>query len=225
MFMMQFFFFYIFSFFAVLSAYLVVVSINPVYSVFFLVLAFCNVSGILLLLEVEFIAMLFLLVYVGAIAVLFLFVVMMLVPRVGDSSSVSFLKKASIGPLIGALAGLVFMFERFVVGIGGFERLDAEFFLGSMCEEASYTVWLGFFDGVGLGTSNIEVLGQLVYSYYFCWFLLGGFVLLVAMLGAITLTLQGGGSYRLPQGRVLRRQRVYEQLSRRSVEAIFKVKA
>lgn len=77
---------YLFSSLAVLSASMVIISKNPIHSVIFLILAFCNATGLLLLLQIDFIAMMFLIIYVGAIAVLFLFVVMMLNIKINELS-------------------------------------------------------------------------------------------------------------------------------------------
>ena len=100
--------FYAFSTVAILSGLMVIRAENPVHSVLFLILTFFNVSGLLLLLEVEFLAMVFLVVYVGAIAVLFLFVVMMLNIKLGRDSNDLFQYLP-----IGAIIGLIFLMEIF----------------------------------------------------------------------------------------------------------------
>jgi NADH-quinone oxidoreductase subunit J len=102
--------FYLFSSLAVISSLMVIRSENPVHSVLFLILAFFNASGLLLLLEVEFLAMLFIIVYVGAVAVLFLFVVMMLNIKVSQDTG-DVLKYLSIGAII----GIIFLLEIFLV--------------------------------------------------------------------------------------------------------------
>ena len=102
--------FYVFACFALLSGIMVIRAKNPVYSVLFLILVFCNVSGLLLLLNLDFFAMVFLVVYVGAIAVLFLFVVMMLNVKVTELND-SFIRYLPIGGII----GLIFLFEVFLV--------------------------------------------------------------------------------------------------------------
>jgi len=102
--------FYLFSSIALISGVLVISSRNPIHSVLFLILVFCNATGLLLLLEVEFLAMLFLMVYVGAIAVLFLFVVMMLNIRLTELNE-SILRYLPVGGFI----GLIFLFEIFLV--------------------------------------------------------------------------------------------------------------
>jgi NADH-quinone oxidoreductase subunit J len=98
--------FYIFSAIAIISGSMVISARNPIHSVLFLVLVFCNAAGLLILLETEFLAMLFLVVYVGAIAVLFLFVVMMLNVRITELNE-SILRYIPIGGII----LLIFLFE------------------------------------------------------------------------------------------------------------------
>jgi NADH-quinone oxidoreductase subunit J len=235
---MEFAFFYLFSTIALISAVMVIWSPskgNPVHSVLFLVLVFCNATGLLILLEVEFLALLFLVVYVGAIAVLFLFVVMMLAPAEGKmrrnyDSSVSDTSKLSGGFLVVALLlAMIFLCEVFFVVRGNFVALE-ESVEGSM---PSYIGWIQVLDGTGSSTSNLESLGQVLYTYYFYYFIVAGFVLLIAMIGAIVLTLESGASHEnkeisfgnIPnvysqrvQGKG---QQIYEQLSRDVQKAVF----
>jgi NADH:ubiquinone oxidoreductase subunit 6 (subunit J) len=159
-------------------------------------LVFVNVSGILLLQGLDFFAMIFLVVYVGAIAVLFLFVVMMLNIKVEERQE-SVLRYIPVG---GGL-GLIFFLEVIL-------SLDKEFIpLGqlSLKEEAlnlDYVHW-----ALALTQkSGIEAVGQVIYTYYFYYFFLAGFILLVAMIGAILLTL-----YNDPK---VKRQEVFEQNAR-----------
>lgn len=216
---MEFFLFYLFSTLALFSALMVIGSRNPVHSVLFLVLAFCNATGLLLLLEVEFMAMIFLVVYVGAIAVLFLFVVMMLSPKVQEEGPL--LKSSqSWGYLpVGFFMAVIFLVEVYMVVNGDFIGLEKPRLLSG----PSYLSWIQIYDGVGSSTSNLETLGQVLYTYYFYYFLLAGFVLLVAMIGAIVLTLQTREAVSADYGILAKRQQVFEQLSRSSKEAIFTV--
>lgn len=172
---------------------------NPVHSVLFLILTFFNVSGLLLLLEVEFLAMVFLVVYVGAIAVLFLFVVMMLNIKVGrnDNDLFQYLP-------IGAVIGIIFLMEIFLITSKDYVPL-----LNSSLGELPINEWgsmLNYF-------SNVEILGQLMYTYYFYFFIVAGFILLVAMVGAIILTMQAQAN--------VRRQQIFQQVSRNMESAIF----
>jgi NADH-ubiquinone oxidoreductase chain 6 len=186
----------LFASFAIGSAVMVIRARNPVYSVLYLILVFVNVSGILLLQGLDFFAMIFLVVYVGAIAVLFLFVVMMLNIKVEERQE-SVLRYIPVG---GGL-GLIFFLEVIL-------SLDKEFIpLGqlSLKEEAlnlDYVHW-----ALALTQkSGIEAVGQVIYTYYFYYFFLAGFILLVAMIGAILLTL-----YNDPK---VKRQEVFEQNAR-----------
>lgn len=162
------------SFLLVFSAILVISAQNPVHSVFFLVLVFFTSAFLLFLLEVEFISLLFVLVYVGAIAVLFLFVVMML-----DIKITKYEKDLFFYIPIGGFLGVIFFLEVF---LSLQENLVP--FLPSSGRE-TYTDWLTMVDSL----TNLDVLGQILYTYYFFYFLIAGIILLLAMVGAIVLTL------------------------------------
>lgn len=159
------------SFLLLFSSIFVLISENPVHSVLFLILTFCNAAAILLLLNVEFLGLIFIIVYVGAIAVLFLFVVMML--NVKIYSSKSFSQKPFI-----FLAGFISISQIFL--------LLEKTFSNSNTLIANDTVSVvSFLDSL----SSIDVLGQALYNNYIICFLIAGLVLLVAMIGAIVLTL------------------------------------
>jgi len=166
--------FYFLSFLLVFSAILVISAQNPVHSVFFLVLVFFTSAFLLFLLEVEFISLLFVLVYVGAIAVLFLFVVMML-----DIKITKHEKDLLFYLPIGSFLGIIFLLEVFLSLQENLVPL-----LPSSGREI-YTDWLAIVDSL----TNLDVLGQILYTYYFFYFLIAGIILLVAMVGAIVLTL------------------------------------
>lgn len=166
--------FYFLSFLLVFSAILVISAQNPVHSVFFLVLVFFTSAFLLFLLEVEFISLLFVLVYVGAIAVLFLFVVMML-----DIKITKHEKDLLFYLPIGSFLGIIFLLEVFLSLQENLVPL-----LPSSGREI-YTDWLTIVDSL----TNLDVLGQILYTYYFFYFLIAGIILLVAMVGAIVLTL------------------------------------
>lgn len=185
--------FYMFTTLCLFSGVIVITSKNPVHSVLYLVFAFCNASGLILLIEMEFIALIFLVVYVGAIAVLFLFVVMMLNIKEHPAR-----RNSKFG-----LIGLIVLAEVFLV------RYDLSGY-------SSYIGWVQTLDGVGGSNSNIEMLGQVLYTYYFYDFLVAGLILLVALVGAIVLTLQS-------KGMIVKRQEVSEQLSRDRKKALFLV--
>jgi NADH-quinone oxidoreductase subunit J len=162
--------FYLFAALLVASGVLTIMSRNPVHSVLWLILAFFNAAGLMVIIGAEFIAMLLVIVYVGAVAVLFLFVVMML--------DIDFAELR---------AGFV---SNFPLGIAVAAILLAELVLGIGAYRAG-TLRLGTPDGSAApipGESNIESLGELLYSEYLFLFETAGIILLVAMVGAIVLT-------------------------------------
>jgi NADH:ubiquinone oxidoreductase subunit 6 (subunit J) len=173
--------FYLFSSLAILSAVMVIRVKNPVHSVLFLILAFCNAAGLMLLLNADFFAMIFLVVYVGAIAVLFLFVVMMLNIKITEISE-NTLRYLPVGSLV----GLIFVIE--IVLVIQNDLIPGVALASYGLDIETYTVWKSKVEPL----SNIAALGQVMYTLYFYYFLMGGFILLVAMIGAILLTLQKG---------------------------------
>jgi NADH-quinone oxidoreductase subunit J len=166
------FFFYLFAAVAVASAVMVIAARNPVHSVLYLILTFFNAAGLFLLLGAEFLAMILVVVYVGAVAVLFLFVVMML-----DVDFVE-LRQGMINYLpVGATIGLILLVElALVVGTWTF----APDLVKTIAQPAPPA------DAV----QNTEALGRILYTDYVFYFQLAGLVLLVAMIGAIVLTLR-----------------------------------
>jgi NADH-quinone oxidoreductase subunit J len=178
--------FYIFSAVMITSALLVIVARNPVHSVLFLIVAFFNAAALFVLLGAEFLAMILVVVYVGAVAVLFLFVVMML-----DIDFVA-LRRGFMEYLpLGALIGLVLMSELLIA-------LGAWAFGSSVPAARS--------NPVVAGVSNTEALGRILYTDYIFYFQTAGLILLVAMIGAIVLTLRHRpGVKRQSIGRQVRR--------------------
>jgi NADH-quinone oxidoreductase subunit J len=162
---------YFFSFLLLLSSIFVFISKNPVHSVLFLILAFCNASGILFLFNAEFLGLVFIIIYVGAIAVLFLFVVMMLNVKIYFSDEFSYL------PFI-FLGGFVLVIQVFLV-------LEKAFSNSIFWSTSLPYNFENFLDPL----TSIDVIGQSLYNYYLLCFLLAGLILLVAMIGAIILTL------------------------------------
>jgi NADH-quinone oxidoreductase subunit J len=167
------FFFYVFSIIAVLSASMVIVARNPVHAVLFLILTFFNAAGLFVLLGAEFLAMLLVIVYVGAVAVLFLFVVMMLDVDFAELRA-GFIKNAPLGALIG---GLVLAELIMVVGLNQFQSNIA------VAPAAPVAP-------AGEVLTNTEALGRILYTKYVFYFQGAGLILLVAMIGAIVLTLR-----------------------------------
>ncbi|MGE3145617.1 MAG: NADH-quinone oxidoreductase subunit J [Pseudorhodoplanes sp.] len=185
-------FFYLFASVCIASALMVIAGRNPVHSVLFLILAFVNAAGLFLLLGAEFLAMILVVVYVGAVAVLFLFVVMMLDVDFAELRE-GFLQYLPVG----ALVGIVFLAEILLVvgawSIGaGTPRVVAS--------------------PIPEGVSNTEALGLVLYTKYIYFFQAAGVVLLVAMIGAIVLTL------RHKEG--VKRQNIADQVARTPATSI-----
>jgi len=162
--------FYVFSAVMLASALMVVVARNPVHSVLFLILAFFNAAGLFVLLGAEFLAMILVVVYVGAVAVLFLFVVMML-----DIDFTELKRGAQQYVLVGAGVGIVLLLE--LMG-------SASLWKFSVASPGALA-----YPTPG-GVSNTEALGRILYTDYIYYFQIAGLVLLVAMIGAIVLTLR-----------------------------------
>ncbi len=158
-------FFYLFAGIMLASGVMVVISRNPVYSVLFLILAFFNAAGLFVLIGAEFLAMLLVVVYVGAVAVLFLFVVMMLDINFAEMRA-GFQKYLPLGLVVGGI--LVFELVAAMYG-------DA--FSGATLPNE-------------MDISNTRALGNVVYTKYMYLFQVAGLILLVAMIGAISLTMR-----------------------------------
>ena len=164
-------FFYLFAGVCVAAAFMVIAAKNPVHSVLFLILAFVNASGLFILLGAEFLAMILVVVYVGAVAVLFLFVVMMLDVDFAELRQ-GFLQYMPIGALI----GVIFLLELILV-VGAY-AIDP-----TLVKTVPATA-------VPAALTNTEAIGQVLYTRYVYFFQAAGLILLVAMIGAIVLTLR-----------------------------------
>ena len=243
------FLFYIFSSIALISGGMVIRSKNPVHSVLFLILVFCNAAGLLILLNLDFFAMIFLVVYVGAIAVLFLFVVMMLNIKLTEINE-NILRYLPVGGLI----GLIFLFEILLVidndfvpllpslgstgklplseamGLAFGQSLNNRDAMSALCQQTAnladlidnassqlsifnsllYTEWPTQINRI----TNIEALGLVLYTYFFYFFIIASLILLVAMIGAIVLTMHKGLN--------IKRQEIFEQNSREFAKSIRK---
>jgi NADH-quinone oxidoreductase subunit J len=163
-------FFYLFASVAVASAVMVISSRNPVHSVLFLILCFFNAAGLFILLGAEFLAMILVVVYVGAVAVLFLFVVMML-----DVDFVQ-LRQGMLNYLpVGGTIGLIVLVELALVA--GTWAISSDALTAAGAPSPG-------------NVTNTEALGQILYTKYVYFFEAAGLVLLVAMIGAIVLTLR-----------------------------------
>jgi len=189
-------FFYLFAAITVASAVMVISAKNPVHSVLFLILAFVNAAGLFVLMGAEFLAMILIVVYVGAVAVLFLFVVMMLDVDFTELRQ-GFLNYLPVGALIGAvlLAELLVVVGTWAIGPEVVKGVTAP---------------------IPSGISNTQALGLVLYTRYAYFFQAAGVILLVAMIGAIVLTLQ-----HKPQ---VKRQNIAAQVARSPATAIEVVK-
>ncbi|MGA8516166.1 MAG: NADH-quinone oxidoreductase subunit J [Burkholderiaceae bacterium] len=163
--------FYIFAGILIASAAMVIFARNPVHSVLWLIVAFFNAAGLMVLVGAEFIAMLLVIVYVGAVAVLFLFVVMMLNIDFAELRA-GFVKNVPLGLLLALI-----LVAELILGIGAYRAGAVK--LGVPNAGAAT---------VNETTPNIEAIGQLLYSKYIFLFETAGLILLVAMVGAIVLT-------------------------------------
>ena len=193
--------FYCFFFVALFSAVGVIVAAHPVHSVLYLVLSFFNVAALLIIVGADVLGLLFLIVYVGAIAVLFLFVVIIL-----DLKRRS-LSQEELTPLLPAaiFIGFVFFFEFFLI-LG--RSVPSAFCLVLPTFNVSWKFfnWFLFLDYF----SPLDPLGQTLYSFYVISFLLGGLVLLIALVGALILTLPS-----ISDNLTTKRQLITYQLGRR----------
>ena len=189
-------FFYFFSTIAVFAAIMVTVSRNTVYSVFFLILVFINISILFIMIGAEFLGMIMLIVYVGAVAVLFLFVVMML--NITEQITKRTSRKGLINNIsVSSVIGVIIFLELLVV-IGGWKYKDTFVPL--------------FSANINMNISNTHALGNILYTDYIHLFQVSGIILLVAMIGAITLTFNKREN--------IKRQSYFEQIEREKATAV-----
>ena len=178
--------FYIFSLTIVASALMVIFSKQPINSILFLIFSFINAAGLFILAGAEFLALIIVIVYVGAVAVLFLFVIMML-----DFNPETIKEETKKYLPVGLLVGSV-LFVEIILMMNSPEIFSKEFKIIGRIVETDLT--------------NTEILGSLIYTEYFLQFQMAGFILLVAMIGAIVLTLRHRD--------FVRRQNIHDQVSR-----------
>src|SRR2546422_2552544 len=190
--------FYLFAVVAVASGVMVVSARNPVHSVLFLILAFFNAAGLFVLMGAEFLAMILIIVYVGAVLVLFLFVVMMLDVDFAELRQ-GFLQYLPIGAFLGA----ILLIELVLVLVGWTIDPNAQQTVAAPIPPAASML-------------NAQALGHVLYTRYVYFFQAAGVVLLVAMIGAIVLTLR-----HKPH---VKRQNIAEQIARTKATAIDLVK-
>jgi len=189
-------FFYFFSTITVFAALMVTVSRNTVYSVFFLILVFISISILFIMIGAEFLGMIMLIVYVGAVAVLFLFVVMML--NITEQLTKRFSRKGLINNIsVGSIVGAIIFLELLVV-VGGWKYKGTFVSLSTI--------------NLNLDMSNTHALGNILYTDYIHLFQISGMILLVAMIGAITLTFSKREN--------IKRQSYFNQIQREKDSAV-----
>jgi len=189
-------FFYFFSTIAVFAATMVIVSRNTVYSVFFLILVFISISILFIMIGAEFLGMIMLIVYVGAVAVLFLFVVMML--NVTEQLTKRPSRKGLINNIsVGSIIGVIIFLELLVV-VGGWK------YKGTFVPLSA--------TNLNMDISNTHALGNILYTDYIHLFQISGMILLVAMIGAITLTFSKREN--------IKRQSYFDQIKREKDSAV-----
>ena len=189
-------FFYFFSTIAVFASIMVTVSRNTVYSVFFLILVFISISILFIMIGAEFLGMIMLIVYVGAVAVLFLFVVMMLnitEQLTKPSSRKGLVNNISVGSIVGAI-----IFLELLVVVGGWKYKGTFVLLSDI--------------NLNQDISNTHALGNVLYTDYIHLFQISGMILLVAMIGAITLTFSKREN--------IKRQSYFNQIQREKDSAV-----
>ena len=189
-------FFYFFSTIAVFAAIMVTVSRNTVYSVFFLILVFISIAILFIMIGAEFLGMIMLIVYVGAVAVLFLFVVMML--NITEQLTERTSRKGLINNIsVGAIIGIIIFLELLVV-VGGWKYKGTFVPLSAI--------------NLNPDMSNTHALGNILYTDYIHLFQISGIILLVAMIGAITLTFSKREN--------IKRQSYFSQIEREKDSAV-----
>ena len=189
-------FFYFFSTIAVFASLMVTVSRNTVYSVFFLILVFISISILFIMIGAEFLGMIMLIVYVGAVSVLFLFVVMML--NITEQLTKRSSRKGLINNIsVGSIVGIIIFLELLVV-VGGWK------YKGNFVPLSAVNL--------DLDISNTHALGNILYTDYIHLFQISGMILLVAMIGAITLTFSKREN--------IKRQSYFNQIQREKDSAV-----
>ena len=189
-------FFYFFSTIAVFASIMVTVSRNTVYSVFFLILVFISISILFIMIGAEFLGMIMLIVYVGAVAVLFLFVVMML--NITEQLAKRPSRKGLINNIsVGSIIGVIIFLELLVV-VGGWK------YKGTFVPLSA--------TNLNMDISNTHALGNILYTDYIHLFQVSGMILLVAMIGAITLTFSKREN--------IKRQSYFDQIQREKDSAV-----
>lgn len=192
-------YFNIFASIIIVSVFMTISVNNAVYAVLFLILAFFSSMCILFLLNIDYLALMFILIYIGAITILFLFVVMMLKIKINEKNTIKFISFINIVVCCLIIYNVLVNADIFNI------------FLSNT--DLTYTDWFSKLYYV----DNIKMLGQVIFTNYYFYFILAGFVLLIGMISAILLSKESTKSVR-------RYQLVYQQLSRDVSNAVFLVR-
>ena len=203
-------YFFLFSSLALTSAIFVIYSTNTIYSAFFLILVFTSATGLLLISEVEFLSIMLIIIYVGAITVLFLFVIMMLDINIlidkNNNQNFGYL------PII-FLISFLFFLETFLmfskIFTSYYHLIQQSFFENNII----YNSFILKIDSI----TNIETIGQILYTYYAFFFLAAGIILLIALIGAVMLTKKEKKNQKYLT------KNIYKQLSREGFKAVFNI--
>lgn len=175
----------------IITGTMVIITKNPIHSVLYLITVFMNATILIILLGVEFLGLILLIVYVGAIAILFLFVVMMLNIKLVELNE-NITRYIPIGIIIG-FALLVELIIALQLPLTNALQLETNFGLKEWTSQV-----------ISMPSNGINTIGAVLYTQYYQWFILSGFILLVAMIGAIVLTIN--------QRTGIKRQNLYSQL-------------
>lgn len=186
--------FYFFSNILLISALMIIIVQNSIYSVLFLVLSFVASASILFLFECEFVSLMFITIYVGAIAVLFLFVVMML-----DIKTIYFTKDSLKYFPFGSFVGFVFLVEILLV-------ISKNFKINPYEKSFLSNFYVNWFDKVD-SFIDLEAIGQILYTHYVLQFLIAGIILMLAVMGSVVLTIN-------TKTKNAKHQVIFKQLSR-----------
>ncbi len=182
---------------------LIILIPNPIHSVLFLVLLFCNSAGLLLSFGIEFLSIMLIIIYIGAIAILFLFVVMMLDIKVTSKNKNDFYNYIFFSIFI----IISFFLETFISTI----NLLNNNVIGSSLLD--YTKWVSMVDHI----TNTATIGQILYTFYLAYFLIAGIILLIALIGAVALT------HKINRNDLLNIS-TFKQISRLKENAVFNLK-
>jgi NADH-quinone oxidoreductase subunit J len=186
--------FYLFSNILLISALMIIIVQNSIYSVLFLVLSFVASASILFLFECEFVSLMFITIYVGAIAVLFLFVVMML-----DIKTIYFTKDSLKYFPFGSFIGFVFLVEILLV-------ISKNFRVNPYQNGFLSNFYVNWFDKID-SFIDLEAIGQILYTHYVLQFLIAGIILMLAVIGSVVLTINTAT-------KSTKHQVIFKQLSR-----------